>query len=189
MVNMAEKIVITNRVNTTWARTETDSENINNTISDNGKIDLTTTYNTGVVNAPFQTEELFHDVRQLSAGETYTYDLSNLTGELLDFTFDHSMGHVRGITIRNNSDSGLLEVSTTGSSNGFGIFLSDSASGVRMLLPPSGLFHFSSNTESGLGNTDHVDRLEVTSSSKDLMFRDVDSAGVTYELVIWGTED
>tara|TARA_R110000824_G_scaffold14354_4_gene61118 strand:+ start:6289 stop:6843 length:555 start_codon:yes stop_codon:yes gene_type:complete len=184
---MAEKITVNSRVHTKWNRSKADSNNINNAISDIGQIDLTASYVTGV--GPFQTEELFHDVRNLTVNQIYTYDLSDLTGSLLDFNLDQSMGHIKGITIRNNSSSGLLEVSTTGSANGFGLFLTNSASGVQMLLPPSGLFSFVSNTESGLGNIDHVNNLDVTASSKHLSFKDVDGAAVTYELVIWGTED
>ena len=72
---MAEKITVNSRVHTKWNRSETDSNNINNAISDIGQIDLTASYVTGV--GPFQTEELFHDVRNLTVNQIYTYDLSD----------------------------------------------------------------------------------------------------------------
>ena len=163
--------VLASSLQWTAVETEANTTSTNNTITDSGQIAYTFNLTSGTGDG--QVNQLWHDIRVLDTGNTEEFDLQSLTQSVLNGTFTVSFDAVKGLEIKNESDS-TIGVSMTGS-NPFGEPLAFPTGIIP--IPPSGSFKIPDNVKSGW---------TVDSSNAIFQVHDVDSSGAQYQIAVIG---
>lgn len=140
-----------------------------------GEIGVSRTLGSGT--GDLQVDKVFYETRTLSSGDTYTYDLTNLTQDLMGYSVPVSFSNIKGIVISNKgtNETDIISVSTS-ISNGLSSLL-NGFTGEMPIYP-----------QAALPFNKPIDGYIVDNTHKTLRINDYFGYGVQYEICIVGVE-
>jgi len=158
-------------INTIWSQSQSPDNNPQKIASDVGEIIYRHPYESGVPASGIN--EIYYDINVLESGDSKTYDLLDLTGEILGHTTLQDFDYVKSLTIKNLSEEFSLDIDASVSDSFDTIFGEPSQ---KITLNPLSMIHINTT---GLN-------FPVETGEQYITFENNGTGECEYELVIMG---